>query len=84
MVSDLMSSSVRVVLLPRAPSRTFRSVFNLRSSNIRLCIDCTEHTHTIRHDNTYVESGYNLTRNPRQLSLAIPSCLGAVITFVAD
>jgi len=40
---DLMSSSVRVVLLPRALSRTLRSDFSLRSSSIRLCIDYTHH-----------------------------------------
>jgi len=36
--SDLMSSSVRVVLLPRALSKMLRSFFNLRSSNTRLRI----------------------------------------------
>ena len=44
-LTDLISSSVRVELLPSALSRTTRSFFNLRSSSIRLCIDCIHHTH---------------------------------------
>ena len=47
MRSDLISSSVRLVLLPRALSNTFRSLLSLRSSIIRLWTDCVRHTRTL-------------------------------------